>query len=157
MMLIHKCAQFDSKGRGCQNLAHVDGYPLDFCAMHLHMQKDGIPLKCWRCGDDRKQDKEVSLTTLEKLQAKGYTEEDLEMSNPYTQYEREDYGGEDEYEETGDEPTLGEIVLMWASEFTSNGNVVVSTVTEEDIQEYPIPYPYTHPIRELPEHSKVRK
>jgi hypothetical protein len=145
-MLIHKCAQFDSKGRGCNNLAHVDGYPLDFCAMHLHMQKDGIPLKCWRCGDDRKKDEEEHRpTTLEKLQAKGYTEEDLEMSNPYTQYERGDYGlleGEDKYEETGDEPTLGEIVLTWASEFASK---------------YPIPYPYTHPIREIPEHSRVRK
>jgi len=122
------------------------------------MQKDGIPLKCWRCGDDReKTEEEYRPTTLEKLQAKGYTEEDSEMSNPYTQYEREDYGGEDKYEETGDEPTLGEIVLMWASEFTSNGNVVLSTVTEEDIQKYPIPYPYTHPIREVPEYSKVRK
>ena len=26
-------------------------YPLDFCAMHNHMQKTGIPTKCWRCGD----------------------------------------------------------------------------------------------------------
>ena len=30
----------------------ASGYPLDFCAKHHHMQKSGIPLKCWRCGDD---------------------------------------------------------------------------------------------------------
>ena len=140
MLLVRKCAQFDSRGRGCNNLAHVDGYPLDFCAMHLHMQKDGIPLKCWRCGDGRKKDEEVY--------------------RPNTQSERGDYGlleGEYKWEELEDTPTLGEIVLTWASEFTSNGNVVLSTVTEEDIQEYPIPYPYTHPIREIPEHSRVRK
>ena len=48
-----KCAQFDSKG-GCRNLAEVSsGYPLDLCAKHNHMEMTGIPVRCWRCGDDR--------------------------------------------------------------------------------------------------------
>jgi|TARA_R110002110_G_scaffold59812_8_gene169038 hypothetical protein len=137
---------------GCKNpseymMPEEKKFPVDMCAMHNHMESTGIPVNCWRCGDDRKLERgrDEGLyrpTTLEKLQARGYTEEDLEMSNPYTQYEREDYGGEDKYEVTGDEPTLGEIVLSWASEFASK---------------YPIPYPYTHPIREIPEHSKVRR
>ena len=48
-----KCAQFDSKG-GCRNLAEVSsGYPLDLCAKHNHMEMTGMPVRCWRCGDDR--------------------------------------------------------------------------------------------------------
>ena len=52
-MMNQKCSQFDSKG-GCKNMVEVfqGQYPLDFCAKHHHMQKSGIPLKCWRCGDD---------------------------------------------------------------------------------------------------------
>ena len=47
-----KCAQFDSK-RECDNPAQVNyGWTLDFCAKHNHMVKDGIPLKCWKCGDN---------------------------------------------------------------------------------------------------------
>ena len=102
---------------GCKNpseymIPEEKKFSVDMCAMHNHMESTGIPINCWRCGDDRKKDEE------------------------------EDYGGEDKYEETGEEPTLGEIVLTWASEFASK---------------YPIPYPYTHPIREIPEHSRVRK
>ena len=52
LVINQKCSQFDSKGE-CNAMVEVaSGYPLDFCARHLHMQKDGIPLKCWRCGDD---------------------------------------------------------------------------------------------------------
>ena len=49
-----KCAQFDSKG-GCHNPAELmDGeYPVDLCAMHNHMEMTDIPVRCWRCGDDR--------------------------------------------------------------------------------------------------------
>ena len=45
------CSYFDSKG-GCKNRSELldNKYPLDFCAMHNHMQKTGIPTKCWRCG-----------------------------------------------------------------------------------------------------------
>ena len=59
-----KCSQFNGQSRKlsleykeCQNIAelhHVGldkGYYMDFCAMHNHMLKTGIPLKCWRCGD----------------------------------------------------------------------------------------------------------
>lgn len=55
------CAQFDSRG-GCRLPSEVvtywdgrqrQGYALDFCAMHNHMAKTGVPVKCWRCGDDR--------------------------------------------------------------------------------------------------------
>ena len=140
---------------GCKNpseymVPEEKKFPVDMCAMHNHMESTGIPVNCWRCGDDRKLERgrDEGLyrpTTLEKLQARGYTEEDLEMSNPYTQYERENYSEAkllEEYEETGDEPTLGEIVLSWASEVASK---------------YPIPYPYTHPIREIPAYSKVRR
>ena len=47
------CAQFDSKGNHCKNPAELlmKDMPLDFCAMHNHMMKSGISLKCWRCGD----------------------------------------------------------------------------------------------------------
>ena len=48
-----RCSYFNTKG-GCINLAELmEGttYPLDLCAMHNHMQKTGIPTKCWRCGD----------------------------------------------------------------------------------------------------------
>ena len=56
-MRQQKCSQFDSKGNHCKNPAELlpssDGwnFPLDFCEMHSHMQKTGIPVKCWRCGD----------------------------------------------------------------------------------------------------------
>lgn len=56
-MRQQKCSQFNSKGNYCKNLAEVlvgsDGreWPVDFCEMHNHMDKTGIPLKCWRCGD----------------------------------------------------------------------------------------------------------
>ena len=48
-----KCSQFDSKGNHCKNPAELlaPGMPLDLCAMHNHMTKDGITVKCWRCGD----------------------------------------------------------------------------------------------------------
>jgi hypothetical protein len=47
-----RCAQFDSKNE-CNNPAQVNyGWTLDFCAKHNHMVKDGIPLKCWKCGDN---------------------------------------------------------------------------------------------------------
>ena len=48
-----KCAQFDSKGNHCGNLADLlaPNMPLDFCAKHNHMAKTGMPVKCWRCGD----------------------------------------------------------------------------------------------------------
>ena len=48
-----KCAQFDSKGNHCGNLADLmtPTMPLDFCAKHNHMAKTGMPVKCWRCGD----------------------------------------------------------------------------------------------------------
>ena len=28
-------------------------FPVDMCAMHNHMERTGIPVRCWRCGDDR--------------------------------------------------------------------------------------------------------
>jgi hypothetical protein len=48
-----KCAQFDSKGNHCGNLADLmtPTMPLDLCAKHNHMEMTGIPVKCWRCGD----------------------------------------------------------------------------------------------------------
>ena len=47
-----KCSQFDSKG-SCQHPAEVisGGWTVDFCAMHNHMNKTGIPVKCHKCGD----------------------------------------------------------------------------------------------------------
>ena len=57
------CAQFDSKGKHCRNPSEIHkagiensipsdvGWSMDFCAMHNHMMKSGISLKCWRCGD----------------------------------------------------------------------------------------------------------
>jgi len=57
------CAQFDSTGKYCRNPAEIhkmgiqnsipsdEGWFLDFCSMHNHMMKTGIPLKCWKCGD----------------------------------------------------------------------------------------------------------
>mgnify|MGYP003640466256 CR=1 FL=1 len=112
---------------GCKNpseymMPEEKKFPVDMCAMHNHMESTGIPVNCWRCGDDRK---------LERGRDEG-----LYRPTPVSVVE--------EYKETGDEPTLGEIVLSWASlvEFASK---------------YPIPYPYTHPIREIPEHSKVRR
>jgi len=56
---VQKCSQFGTKeGKyyGCQNIAEYADpirkkYPVDFCAMHNHMQKTGMPVKCWRCGD----------------------------------------------------------------------------------------------------------
>ncbi len=52
---VQTCSQFDSKGNHCRNQAELlDGFkdmPLDFCPMHNHMMKDGLPVKCWRCGD----------------------------------------------------------------------------------------------------------
>jgi len=54
---VQQCSQFDITD--CQNPAEIvhkirgqDIY-IDFCAMHNHMDKTGIPLKCWRCGDRR--------------------------------------------------------------------------------------------------------
>lgn len=47
------CSYFNTKG-GCTNITElIEGtkYPLDFCPMHLHMERTGIPVKCWRCGD----------------------------------------------------------------------------------------------------------
>jgi hypothetical protein len=26
-------------------------FPVDMCAMHNHMERTGMPIKCWRCGD----------------------------------------------------------------------------------------------------------
>ena len=47
-----RCAQFDSKNE-CNNPAQVNGpMVLDFCAKHNHMVQDGLPLKCWKCGDN---------------------------------------------------------------------------------------------------------
>ena len=52
-----QCSQFDTKGF-CKNDAvwvaqkwNKTGIYYDFCAMHNHMDKTGMPLKCWRCGD----------------------------------------------------------------------------------------------------------
>jgi len=59
VMKGQKCSQFNIiKGiyKECQNPADVDDvglskFVMDFCAMHHHMMKTGIPLKCWKCGD----------------------------------------------------------------------------------------------------------
>ena len=55
MKLKQKCSQYDSKGKGCNNIAEIlegtKDYYVDFCAIHNHMLKAGIPLKSWRCGD----------------------------------------------------------------------------------------------------------
>ena len=59
-MKQQKCSQFSGNGKGykeCQNPSAIervglsDGFAMDFCAMHNHMQKTGVPVKCWRCGD----------------------------------------------------------------------------------------------------------
>ncbi len=57
-MKQQKCSQFSGKGKDykeCQNASEIhkvgDGFSMDFCAMHNHMQKTGVPVKCWRCGD----------------------------------------------------------------------------------------------------------
>ena len=59
-MIQQKCSQFSGEGKGykeCQNPSEIhlvgidDGFAMDFCHMHNHMKRTGIPLKCWRCGD----------------------------------------------------------------------------------------------------------
>lgn len=52
-MKEQRCSYFNTKG-GCKNPAELmEGttYAVDFCAMHNHMEKAGLPVKCWRCGD----------------------------------------------------------------------------------------------------------
>ena len=47
------CSYFNNT-EGCSNISELlEGtkYSLDFCAMHNHMYKLGMPTKCWRCGD----------------------------------------------------------------------------------------------------------
>ena len=59
-MKQQKCSQFNTKAgkyHECQNPSEIhkvgldDGFAMDFCAMHNHMQRSGVPVKCWRCGD----------------------------------------------------------------------------------------------------------
>ena len=58
-MQEQKCSQFNIINgiyKGCQNPAeYLDPigkkYPVDLCLKHNHMQRTGMPVKCWRCGD----------------------------------------------------------------------------------------------------------
>ena len=73
----------------CKNTAelhHVGldkGYYMDFCAMHNHMLKTGIPLKCWRCGD--KQFTLKNLINLENNQAEEKREEENYLADSINQ------------------------------------------------------------------------
>lgn len=50
--LVQNCSQFYNN-KVCPNPSVVDksGRAYDFCAKHNHMDRTGIKLKCWRCGD----------------------------------------------------------------------------------------------------------
>lgn len=51
-MRQQKCSYFNTNG-GCRNPSELlfDQYPVDMCAKHNHMERTGMPIKCWRCGD----------------------------------------------------------------------------------------------------------
>ena len=54
-----QCAQVGPRGGWCKRTAQVaNGWPLDFCAKHNQMVRDGVALMCQKCGDSV-----VKLTT----------------------------------------------------------------------------------------------
>jgi len=45
------CAQVGPRGGWCKRTAQVaNGWPLDFCAKHNQMVRDGVVLMCRKCG-----------------------------------------------------------------------------------------------------------
>ena len=49
--MIDKCAQVGPRGGRCRrNAQMVNGWPLDFCAAHNQMVRDGHTLQCRKCG-----------------------------------------------------------------------------------------------------------
>ena len=46
-----QCAQVGPRGGWCKRNAQVaNGWPLDFCAKHNQMVRDGVVLMCRKCG-----------------------------------------------------------------------------------------------------------
>ena len=46
-----QCAQVGPRGGWCKRTAQVaNGWPLDFCAKHNQMVRDGVVLMCRKCG-----------------------------------------------------------------------------------------------------------
>ena len=59
-MVIYRCGQFEITNgvwEGCKNLAELlEGFPnmpLDLCTMHRELHDKGIPIRCWKCGEDK--------------------------------------------------------------------------------------------------------
>jgi len=60
-MKEQKCSYFSIK-KGiyteCKNpseymIPELKKFPVDMCAMHNHMERTGIPIRCSKCGDKR--------------------------------------------------------------------------------------------------------
>jgi hypothetical protein len=46
-----QCAQVGPRGGWCKRTAQVaNGWPLDFCATHNQMVRNGVVLMCRKCG-----------------------------------------------------------------------------------------------------------
>ena len=49
--MTQKCAQVGPRGGWCRRNAQMaNGWPLDFCATHNQMARDGHTLQCRKCG-----------------------------------------------------------------------------------------------------------